>query len=149
MDYLRQLRNDEKRSKFAAVATLENGIFNRVGAIDGLPFTATDFLRTAELPTGAHTIRFYAVVVEAFAAGAVLDWGFEASEAMGSPIIAALDLTFKDETIGLPLTSALIIESKTPLGVVVNQAAIDSVVGKVQLVVEYTETPVNAGCYTA
>ena len=149
MDYLRQLRNDEKRSKFATVVTIDSDTLKRVGAFDGLPLTPTDFLRVTQIPTGAHTVRFYAIVTEAFAAGSVLDWGYEDNEAMGAPILAALDLAVLWETIALPLHSALIFESKTALGVEANQAAIDSAVGKVQLVVEYTEAPAKAGCYTA
>jgi len=149
MKYLRQLRNDEKRSKFATIATIDAETFKRVGDIDGLPFTATSFLRTAQVPGGAHTVRFYAIVVEAFAAGSVLDWGYEDNEAMGAPILADLDLAVKGESIALPLHSALIFESKTPLGVAATQQAIDSAVGKVQLVVEYIEAPVRAGCYSA
>ena len=149
MDYLRQLRNDEKRSKFATVATLDSDTFKRVGEFDGLAFTPADFLRVTQIPVGARTVRFYAVVVEAFAAGSTLDWGYEELEAMGAPILAALDLATTDETIALPLHSALIFESKTALGVAANQTAIDSAIGKVQLVVEYTEAPVKAGCYSA
>ncbi len=148
-DYLRQLRNDEKRSKFATIGCITADVFKRTGDIDDATFVAGDFLRTAQVPGGAYTVRFYAVVAEAFAATAVLTWGFEDNQIMGTPIITALDLTVEDETIALPLTSVGRFEGKTPLGITCNQAAIDSNVGKVYLVVEYTEAPVKAGCYSA
>ena len=148
-DYLRQLRNDEKRSKFATIGCITADVLKRTGANDGATFVAGDFLRTAEVPGGAYTIRFYAVVAEAFATTSVLTWGFEDAQAMGVPILTALDLTTEDETIALPLTGVGRFEGKTPLGITCNQAAIESNTGKVYLVVEYTEAPVTAGCYAA
>jgi len=149
MDYLRQLRNDEKRSKFATIATIDSDTLKRVGAFDGLPFTPTDFLRVTQIPAEAYTVRFYVVVVEAFAAGSVIDWGYEALEAMGAPILAAIPADVVDEYIALALSGATRTSVVTPIGIAANQEAIDSAVGKVQLVVEYIEAPVKAGCYTA
>jgi len=149
MDYLRQLRNDEKRSKFATVASITSDTLKATGAFDGVAFVPADFMRVAMIPGEAFTVRFYAVVAEAFAAGSTLDWGFETSEAMGTIILDDLDLAVEDETIALPLTGADRYDVKTPLGISANQAAIDSNTGKVYLVVEYLEAPVTAGCYTA
>jgi len=149
MDYLRQLRNDEKRSKFATIAAITSETLKAEGAFDGVAFAVGDFMRTAQVPGGAYTVRFYAVVAEAFAAGATIDWGFETSQAMGDLILDDLDLTAVDETIALPVTGSGRTEGKTPMGITANQAAIDSTLGKVYLVVEYTEAPVRAGVYSA
>ncbi len=148
MDYLRQLRNDEKRSKFATIAAITAGTLKATGAFDKAVFAPTDYMRTAQLPGGSYVVRFYAIVAEPFAAGATIDWGFEASQVMGSLILDDLDLAVEDETIALADSGGRF-EGKTPLGISANQAAIDSTVGKVYLVVEYLESPVTAGCYTA
>jgi len=149
MDYLRQLRNDEKRSKFATISAITAKTLKATGAFDKAALTPTDFMRSAMLPEKAYTVRFFAVVAEPFAAGATLDWGFETAEAMGDIVLDDLDLTVSDETIALPLTGSGRTEGRTPMGIVANQAAIDSTTGKVYLVVEYTEAPVTAGCYSA
>ena len=149
MDYLRQLRNDEKRSKFATVALITPSVLQTEGAFDKAIFAATDYMRTAQVPGGSYTVRFYSVVSEPFATGATLDWGFETNQALGTIILDDLDLATQAETIGLPLTGSGRYDGKTPMGITCNQAAIDSAVGKVYLVVEYTESAVTAGCYTA
>jgi len=137
MDYLRQLANDEKRSRFATVATV-------IGRDIVGPLTGT--LAVSTIPGQSVAGKIYAVVTEAFEAGSTLDWGFTGGAT--DTLIAGLDLATVGATIGLPVEGGVyIIDAVT--GITPNAAAIASNIGEVKLVIEFTQSEVKCGLYSA
>lgn len=142
-DYLRQLSNDEKRSRFIVVATVTGE--DLVGPLD--PIVA---LAVSALPKGSITGKVYAVVTKPFAAGSLLTWGIaDVSGAMGAlTLLTDLDLA----TVGVTRTSKFyngISINGASIAIVPNTAAFDSVVGEVKLVMEISEPRVKSGKYSA
>lgn len=142
-DYLRQLENDEKRSRCIVVATVTgedlNGPLDPIGA-----------LAVSALPEEAIGGKIYAVVTKPFAAGSTLTWGFaDVSGGMGSLILltdlnlAAIGVTRSQEFNGGIVTTGAV------TAIVPNAAAFDSSVGEVKLCIELTETRVKSGKYSA
>ena len=142
MDYLRQLRNDEKRGRYAEVITIKAGDFPDeattadgflVGRLDGLCFVD----------------KAYAVVKTPFAAGSTLSFGSinENSGGLVEIWFQDLDLTVVGTTNATNNTTANI--NVNHLGIAqVSQPTLDSNVGEVQFIIEYVEETATTGSYT-
>ena len=137
-DYLRQLRNDEKRCTFAMVASLTPTLAVDVG--DTPLFV---------VPEGSTIARIYAVIKEQFAVGSSVTVSIAAGSEAGDVYFTNLSL---DQPIGSveigPGDSVGKYATVQDIKAVFNQAAVDSAVGEAYIVVEFTEVPVTAGAYT-
>lgn len=138
MDYLRQLSNDEKRSRCATVATVEGR------DLEG-PLASPD-LGVSTIPGQSTITGIYAVVTEAFAASATLDFGLTgvASDAF----LADLDLTVVGTTRSTYAHGGVFIGDAVTT-VTPNTEAINSSTGRVKLVIEMDTTRVKSGKYSA
>ena len=137
-DYLRQLRNDEKRCTFSMVGTVN-------------PKYATS--TTADLPLfvvpkRSTIARIYAVQKTAFAAGATVDVNVYRGDEAPKVLFTALPLDVTGAVVMGDGDTAGRWKTDEFVGVTFNQAAVDSVVGEAQIVIEFTEVPVCAGSYT-
>ncbi len=142
MDYLRQLRNDEKRCIYSGVTSIGSGEGLELGA------TTVDVLLGARLPAQSFTSKVFAVVTEAFAAGSLASVG--TVDGAGTELISLfsdLDLATEGATIGLDQIGYT--STATDIGYSLNQAGLDSATGLVQIVTVYTEEPATAGRYSA
>ena len=142
-NYLRQLRNDEKRYRFANIVTVKGGDLNGI--------TPADFVLFPVIPGNAFNYRVSAIVKEAFASGATADFG-TFDEATSTPdgvlLFDDLDLT----TVGAKISDGGAIrkymdKAKSMFGQF-SQAAIDSNIGEVQFVFEVIEDDARDGSYT-
>ncbi len=141
MDYLRQLSNDEKRSRCAVVATIRGA--DMVGPLGGdMPGT----LAISTIPAQSVQGKVYAVVTEAFASGSTLDWG--RYDGLGDEYLQSLSLTSVGSTIST-VAFGSVFTTDTITSIVPNASALSSVVGEVKLVVELTEAAVKSGKFSA
>ena len=138
MDYLRQLRNDEKRCSFSVVGTVTPA--SATEALVSLPFI--------EVPKNSTIARIYAITKEAFAAGSTVTVEVVGGSETGNVLFTTLPLdTINTVTMG-DGDSAGKWRTDNSIGSTFNQAAVDSVVGEAQIIVEFTEVPVCAGAYS-
>lgn len=141
-DYLRQLANDEKRSRCVTVATITGA--DLVGPLD--PIGA---LVVSAIPKGSIVGKIYAVVTEPFAAGSTLTWGFvDTAGAIGVDLLTDLDLTVVGASRSQKYDGG-IYTLPTVTAIAPNTAAFDSSVGAVKLCIELTEPEVKSGKYSA
>lgn len=138
MDYLRQLRNDEKRCTYSMVGTLDSKF---ASVITPLPLFV--------VPTRSTIGRVYAVTKAAFAAGSTVTVEIYEGSAIGTVLFTDLPIdTTGVVTISADTDTAGRYATAEHVSVTLNQAAVDSAVGEAQIVVEFTEVPVTAGAYT-
>lgn len=140
-DYLRQLANDEKRSRFITVGTVRgDDLEGPLGDILGLAVTG--------LPDNSIVGKVYAVVTEPFAAGSTLDWGFiDAGGIVGDELLVGLDLTVVGATRSQKPDGG-IYTLLGVTGIVPNASAFASTVGEVKLCMELTEVKIKSGKYS-
>ena len=137
MDYLRQLRNDEKRCTFSMVGTVDDVLASSTVSI---PFFV--------VPKRSTIARIYAVTKEAFAAGSTVTVEVVTGSESGKVLFTALPLdTTSTVTMGDGDGSGRW-ATDNYIGCTFNQAAVDSPTGEAQIIVEYTEVPVRAGAYS-
>ena len=140
-NYLRQLRNDEKRFRFAHVITVKGGELNDVAPADYLLFP--------NIQGNTFNYRVSAVVKEAFASGATADFG-TFDEYTSTPdnvlLFDDLDLTTVGAKVGLGIKKYM--DKTKAVFAQFNQAAIDSNIGEVQFVFEVIEDDACDGSYT-
>lgn len=142
MDYLRQLANDEKRSRCVTVATITGE--DLVGPID--PIGA---LVISAIPQGSIVGKIYAVVTKPFAIGSTLTWGFvDTAGAIGASLLTDLDLTVVGASRSQKLDGG-IYTLATVTAIVPNTAAFASNIGEVKLCIELTEPETKSGMYSA
>ena len=137
MDYLRQLRNDEKRAKFSNVATLVN---ESAASLSNLPLFV--------IPKRSCVTRVYAITKEPFIAGATVSISIAAGGEAGTIYFTDLPLDTTNVVTMGPGDTQGRYGSDNDVVANFNQAAIDSTVGEAQIIVEYTEVSVNTGAYT-
>jgi len=142
-NYLRQLRNDEKRGVYAEVFTVKAGDFSEEAT------TADSFL-VGRLDGSCFTQRIYAVVKTPFPAGSTLTIG-HINDKTGlsiAPWFTDFDLSVAGPIEG-PIDQMLF-AAISAIGLTdVSQDTLDAVVGEVQFIVEYVEEPATTGSYTA
>ena len=138
MDYLRQLRNDEKRCTYSMVASLGGGLAATTG--DTPLFV---------VPKRSTIARIYAVIKEPFLVGSSVTVSIYQGSESGDVLFSnlALDQAAGSVDIG-PGDSAGRYSTEEHVKAVFNQSAVDSAVGEAYIVVEFTEVPVTAGAYT-
>ena len=138
MDYLRQLRNDEKRCTFSMVASLDDALAATTG--DTPLFV---------VPKRSTVARIYAVVKEPFLVGSSVTVSIYQGSESGDVLFSnlALDQAAGSVDIG-PGDTVGRYTTEEHVKAVFNQAAVDSTVGEAYIVVEFTEVPVTAGSYT-
>ena len=138
-DYLRQLKNDEKRRTFSMVGTINPGSAS----------ATTAKMCLFVVPKRATRARIYAVPKEAFAAGATVTFEVYKGDEAGKVLFTtlALDTGIGSVTMG-DGDSAGRWATDEYVGATFNQAAVDSAVGEAQIVIEFTEVPVCAGSYS-
>ena len=138
-DYLRQLRNDEKRCSFAMVGSLDDNIA-----------TTTAVSPLFVVPKGSMVTRIYAIIKEQFAVGSSVTVEVTDGDSVGTAYFTnlSLDTTVGEATISDVSDTEAAYSIDNSVGVTFNQAAVDSVVGEAQIIVEFTEVPVTAGAYT-
>jgi len=140
MDYLRQLRNDEKRATFSMVGTGTPSLTIDAEAGVSVPFFV--------IPKRSTIARIYTVTKSAFAAGATATIEVYRGSEDGVVLFTDLPLdTLNTVTMG-DGDSAGRWTTANYVGIAFNQAAIDSVVGEFKVVVEFTEVPVCVGAYS-
>lgn len=138
MDYLRQLRNDEKRRTFSLVTTLDPELAN----------TVTPEIMTI-VPKDSYIARIYAVTKVPFAAGATVTVAVAYGDDAGEVWFTALPLDTENVVTISPISdTAAKYGSGNQVASEFNQAAVDSAYGEVQIVAEFTEEPVTAGAYS-
>jgi len=138
MDYLRQLRNDEKRCTFSMVGTVDDVFASE--ALVSIPFFV--------VPKRSTIARIYAVTKEAFAAGSTATVEVVTGSESGKVLFTTLPLdTTSTVTMGDGDGSGRW-ATDNYIGCTFNQAAVDSPTGEAQIIVEYTEVPVRAGAYS-
>ena len=137
-DYLRQLRNDEKRRTFSMVGTINPDSASATTA--NMPLFV--------VPKRSTIARIYAVPKEAFAAGATVDVNVYRGDEAPKVLFAALPLDATGAIVMGTGDTAGRWKTDEYVGVTFNQAAVDSVVGEAQIVIEFTEVPVTAGAYS-
>jgi hypothetical protein len=143
MDYLRQLRNDEKRGTYAEVITLKAGDFPDEAT------TADGFL-LGRLDGKVFVDRAYAVVKEAFPAGSTISFGYinENTGGLVSVLFQDLDLTVVG-AVNATVEPDAMIQIQHLGAAEASQPTLDAVnVGEVQFVIEYTEDATTTGSYT-
>ena len=138
MDYLRQLRNDEKRCTFSEVGTLDPTYASE--ALVSLPLFV--------VPKRSTIARIYAVQKEAFAAGSTVTIEVTQGSESGDVLFTTLPLDVTGAVVMGPGDTAGRWLTDNYIGSTFNQAAVDSAVGEAQIVIEFTEAPVTAGAYT-
>ena len=138
-DYLRQVRNDEKRRTFSMVGTVNP---------ESASATTAD-MPLFVVPKRSTIARIYFVNKVAFAAGATVDVNVYRGDEAPKVLFTAAPL---DVGVGTLLMgdgdTAGRWKTDEFVGVTFNQAAVDSVVGEAQIVIEFTEVPVCAGSYS-
>ena len=138
MDYLRQLRNDEKRMSFSMVGTVDDTLAD---TIDNIPLFV--------VPKRSTIARIYAVTKVPFAAGSTVTVSIYQGEDQGE-LLTALPLDTENTITMSPKTdTAARYATDEYVGGEFNQAAVDSAVGEAQIIVEFTEVPVCSGKYSA
>jgi len=138
MDYLRQLRNDEKRCTFSMVGTVNPALASATTA--DMPLFV--------VPKRSTIARIYAVQKEAFAAGATVDVNVYKGDEAPKVLFTALPLDVAGAVVMGTGDTAGRWKTDEYVGVTFNQAAVDSVIGEAQIVIEFTEVPVCAGAYS-
>jgi hypothetical protein len=143
MDYFRQLRNDEKRGRYASVITIKAGDFPEEG-------TPTDSFIAGRLDGKVFIDKIYAVVKTPFAAGSTLTFG-SLNENSGGTI----DIWFQDLDLsiaGVSYPNATLVDAMINIQAIgavnVTQEALDSNVGEVQFIIEYVEESATTGNYS-
>ena len=137
-DFLRQLRNDEKRCTFSMVGTVDSKLADSVATI---PLFV--------VPQNSTVARVYAVTKEAFAVGSVVTVAIYQGSESGDVLFTDLPLDTVDTvTISAEGDTAGRYETNQHVGATFNQTAVDSATGEAQIVVEFTEVPVTAGKYS-
>ncbi len=138
-DYLRQLRNDEKRRTFSMVGTVNPAFADE--ALVSIPLFV--------VPKRSTIARIYVVNKEAFAAGATVTFEVYRGDETGKVLFTtlALDTGIGSVTMGDGDTAGRW-STDQYVGATFNQAAVDSVTGEAQLIIEFTEVPVTAGAYS-
>jgi len=137
-DFLRQLRNDEKRCTFSMVGTVDSKLADSVSSI---PLFV--------VPKRSTIARIYAVTKEAFAAGSVVTVAIYQGSESGDVLFTDLPLdTVNAVTISAEGDTSGRYETNQHVGATFNQTAVDSATGEAQIVVEFTEVPVTAGKYS-
>ncbi len=137
-DYLRQLRNDEKRRTFSMVGTVNP---------DSASATTAD-MPLFVVPKRSTIARIYAVQKEAFAAGATVDVNVYRGDEAPKVLFTALPLDVTGAIVMGTGDTAGRWKTDEYVGVTFNQAAVDSAIGEAQIVVEFTEVPVCSGSYS-
>ena len=137
MDYLRQLRNDEKRKTFSMVGTVN-------------PEMAEDLTEVPlfVVPKRSTISRIYAVQKEAFAAGSTVTVEVYRGSESGKILFATLPLDVTGDVVMGDGDTAGKWFTDEYVGATFNQAAVDSIIGEAQIVIEFTEVPVCAGAYS-
>ena len=138
MDYLRQLRNDEKRKTFSMVGTVNPELASATTA--DMPLFV--------IPKRSTIARIYFVNKVAFAAGATVDVNVYRGDEAPKVLFTALPLDVDGDVVMGDGDTAGRWKTDEFVGVTFNQAAVDSAVGEAQIVIEFTEVPVTAGAYT-
>ena len=137
-DYLRQLRNDEKRRTFSMVGTVNP---------ESASATTAD-MPLFVIPKRSTIARIYAVQKGAFAAGATVDVNVYRGDEAPKVLFTALPLDVDGDVVMGDGDTAGRWKTDEYVGVTFNQAAVDSVIGEAQIVIEFTEVPVCAGSYS-
>lgn len=144
-DLLRQLRNDEKRYRFAHVVTV------RGEDLDGTEITPTDIMLFPNIQGNSFNYRVSAVVKEAFASGATCDFG-TFDEATQTPdgvlLFDDLDLTVVGAKISDGGAIRKYMDKVKAMFAQFNQEAINSATGEVQFIFEIVEDSARDGSYT-
>ena len=142
MDYLRQLRNDEKRGLYAEIITVKAGDFPEEA-------TPTDGFLLGRLDGKCFVDRIYAVIKTPFPAGSTISFGSinENTGGLFDVLFDDLDLTSVGTSKSLICPSAMVHTQYYGAGEVV-QATLDANVGEVQFIIEYSEEPATTGSYT-
>jgi len=138
-DFLRQLRNDEKRCTFSMVGTIDKDLASEASV--QLPLFV--------VPKRSTIARIYAVTKEPFATGAEVTIEIYRGSEDGDVLFTTLPLdTTNTVTLSDVGDTAGRYSTEEYVGATFNQEAVDSVVGEAQIVVEFTEVPVTAGKYS-
>ena len=137
-DYLRQLRNDEKRCTFSMVGTVNPEFASAITA--DIPLFV--------VPKRSTIARIYFVNKVAFAAGATVDVNVYRGDEAPKVLFTALPLDVTGAVIMGDGDTAGRWKTDEYVGVTFNQAAVDSAIGEAQIVVEFTEVPVCSGSYS-
>ena len=136
-DYLRQVRNDEKRRTFSMVGTVNPDL---AGGVVLIPLMV--------VPKRSTIARIYAVQKEAFAAGSTVEVEVYKGDESPKTLFIALPLDVAGSVVNGGGDTAGRWKTDEYVGVTFNQAAVDSIIGEAQIVIEFTEVPVCAGAYT-
>jgi len=136
-DYLRQVRNDEKRRTFSMVGTVNPDL---AGGVVLIPLMV--------VPKRSTIARIYAVQKEAFAAGSTVDVTVYQGDESPKTLFTALPLDVTGDVVMGGGDTAGRWKTDEYVGVTFNQAAVDSIIGEAQIVIEFTEVPVCAGTYS-
>jgi len=137
-DYLRQVRNDEKRRTFSMVGTVDPELASAITA--DMPLFV--------VPKRSTIARIYAVQKEAFAAGATVDVNVYRGDEAPKVLFTALPLDVTGAVVMGDGDTAGKWFTDEYVGATFNQAAVDSIIGEAQIVIEFTEVPVCAGAYS-
>ena len=92
--------------------------------------------------------RIYAVQKEAFAAGSTVTVAVYMGSESGKILFAALPLDVTGAVVMGDGDTAGKWFTDEYVGATFNQAAVDSIIGEAQIVIEFTEVPVCAGAYS-
>ena len=136
-DFLRQLRNDEKRCTFSMIGTLTDEL-----AVD------TTAVPLFVVPKRSTIARMYAITKEAFAAGSTVTIAIYSGSQSGEVIFTNLPLDTDGVVTMGPGDGAGRFDTDEHVNATFNAAAAASPAGEAQIVIEYTEVPVTAGAYT-
>jgi len=110
---------------------------------------ATESLPLFVIPKRSTIARIYFINKEAFAAGAEVTFEIYRGDEAGKVLFTALPLDAGVGTVTMgDGDSAGRWTTDEYVGCTFNQAAVDSVIGEAQLVIEFTEVPVCAGAYS-
>jgi len=136
-NYLRQLRNDEKRRTFSMVGSVTPDIAT----------VATTAIPLFVIPKRSTIARIYVVNKDAFAAGSEVTFEIYRGSEVGKVLFTAHPLDTGTIAMGDGDGSGRW-DTDEYVSCTFNQAAVDSVTGEAQLVIEFTEVPVCAGAYS-
>jgi hypothetical protein len=142
-NYLRQLRNDEKRGVYTDVFTLKAGDFPDEA-------TTADAFLVGRLDGSCFASRIFAVVKTPFPAGSTVTIG-HVNDKTGlsiAPWFTDFDLSVGGTVEG-PLDKMLFAAISHVGFTAPSQDLLDATTGEVQFIIEYTEEPATTGSYTA